>query len=395
MAYTIDFTDKTKQPIVLDEMQTDNTTDITLFGRKRLAYGQELQENLLHILENFACPEDSTNPGNPDLNKSYDGIFQHVVEGQFWYNSTKNVLNYWDGTHWIPLARQDSVAANWGIISDGQFLPNPVSEITGKVFNYSECVWIVSPFTFPQKIDFFQCSTDANAQVTSKYRIVGNNDILPGMANYLIVGIAGNVNQLQPTIQPSHTPTPTPTSSTGQSPTPTPTLTASHTPTASTTPSPTPAVSTSPSPTPSRTPFPSGTPQVTPQPSPTPSVSLAPLVLTIPANSFVAACTGLSTQSCAPTKLSTLTATGGTAPYTYTYQLVSGDNLNAFGAFGTPTSAPLTVNWTGPNANIGTTDDGTGTPRYTSVFQFKVTDATGQVAFTNSVTVQYRYIHTD
>jgi len=385
MAYTIKFTDKRKTPIVLDESQTDNSTDITLFGRKRLAYGQELQENLLHILENFSCPEDPYNPGNPDQSKSYDGIFQDAIEGQFWYNSTKDVLCYYDGQFWIPLARQDGVAANWGLISDGSFLPKPISEISGKIFDYSECVWIVSPFSFPEKIDYMECSASNDGLVTSKYRLKGMNTLNSGLANYLIVGITGNVNQPQPTLNPSPTPTVSPTPSPGSSHTPTPTVTPSVTRTPSPTPTNTPQPSVTMTPSVTVTPSVSRTPTRTPQPSQTPQPSVSLLRLTIPSTTYHATCTAAPSTYCTPSTSTTLTATGGLGPYTFSYELMSGDNLNTFGSFNTAQSNPtLSISWIGPNAQVGTS--------YTSVFRFKVTDSRGAFAYTDNVTVTYSYL---
>lgn len=393
--YTINFTDKTKLPILLDETLIDNSTDITLFGRKRLAYGEELQNNLVHILENFSCPEDPNNPGNPDQSRAVDSLFQDVIEGQCWWNSSKKLLNFYDGAAWVPIAREDDIAANWGIIADGQVLPKPVSEATGRTYDYSECVWIVSPFNIPQKIDYMECSADNNASVTMKMRFVGVSDMVSGLANYLIVGIGGNVNQPQVTIAVSPTPTPTPTSSVGQSATPTPTVTRSSTPVPTATPTPTPQPSISATPANSLTPTPSISASPSPTPSNTPSASAPPLVLGIPSTSFTASCAGLAAQQCTPSRATTLTAVGGVGPYTYGYDLISGDNLTTFGSFNTPTPGALSISWIGPKATIGSDDDGTGTPRYTSVFRFKVTDARGVVTYTNNVTVQYRYIHTD
>jgi hypothetical protein len=373
--YTINFTDKTKLPIMIDESEVDNSTDITMFGRKRLAYGEELQDNLIHILENFACPEDSNNPGNPDQSRATDSLFQDKIEGQWWFNSTKKLLNYYDGTKWIPIAREDDIASNWGIIADGQFLPKPVSESTGRTFDYSECVWIVSPFNIPQKIDYLECQTDNSGLVSMKMRYVGVSNIVSGLANYMIVGIGGNVNQPQATVQITPTPTPTPTSSVGQSATPTPTVTRSATPVPTLTPTPTPQASISATPATSLTPSPTISPSPTPTPSNTPSASAAPLVIGIPSSSFTSSCNGLSTDQCTPSRSSTLTAVGGVGPYTYGYDLISGDSLNTFGSFNTPTPGALSVSWIGPKATIGTDDNGTGTPRYTTIFRYKVTDA--------------------
>lgn len=58
MTYRIRFTNKNKTPIEVGENSINNSSvDITLFGRRKLEYGAELNANFLHLLENFACPE--------------------------------------------------------------------------------------------------------------------------------------------------------------------------------------------------------------------------------------------------------------------------------------------------------------------------------------------------
>lgn len=58
MTYRIRFTNKNKTPIEIGENSINNSSvDITLFGRKKLEYGADLNANFLHLLEHFACPE--------------------------------------------------------------------------------------------------------------------------------------------------------------------------------------------------------------------------------------------------------------------------------------------------------------------------------------------------
>lgn len=61
--YSIKHTDLTKPPIIVDEGSLDDySLDIALFGRIRLEYGERLNQNLLNLLENFACPSDPDYP---------------------------------------------------------------------------------------------------------------------------------------------------------------------------------------------------------------------------------------------------------------------------------------------------------------------------------------------
>lgn len=280
--YNVNYTDKNKNPIDINDGQTDNTSSVTLYGRKTLSYGQGLQEDLLHILENFASYEDANNPGNPDKSKAITGVFDNLIEGQAWFNKTNNSFYYYNGSEWVRVSNQDEYAVNWGVISDGEQLPKPISFDTGLSFDYSNCVWIVSPNSFPERIDYMVCDTDSIATVNFKYRIYGTNSIVGGFANYIIIGITGNQNGTTPTVSIalSPTPTPTPTSSVGTSPTPTPTVTRSITPSPTSTPvaSSTPAASPTSTPAPTRTPTPTPTRSHTPNPTPssTPVASVTP-----------------------------------------------------------------------------------------------------------------------
>lgn len=245
--YNIHYTEKSKPTINIDETEVNMTaTDLEFFGRRRLQYGQDLNQNIMFLLEHFACPEDALHPGNPNttiaVNPSNSSIdftpLRNPTDGQIWYNSTQQRPFVWDAStnKWIPIAMEDDIAANWGIIYHGQQLPQPISSKTGYVFNYSECSWIVSPYQFPAQVDYMLCDTDANAFVNSLYSLNGDpSTILKGFATYLIVGIKGNINQGSLSPIPSATPTPqispTPTSTPQVTPSPTPTSTPAATPT--------------------------------------------------------------------------------------------------------------------------------------------------------------------
>lgn len=198
MTYTVQYTDKTKQPIIIEDEDIFEALGISLPGKNRIAYGQELQENLLHLMENFACPEDPNNPDNPDITQVYNGILSNPTEGHLWYNSTKKTLNWYDGAFWNPVANRDDMAANWGVIADGQQIPKPVSVISGKVFDYTDCVWIVSPYQLPTLTQGFNCTADDNAVVSMKYTSSGTQ--ISGNANYMIVGLSGHRAQRLETI---------------------------------------------------------------------------------------------------------------------------------------------------------------------------------------------------
>jgi hypothetical protein len=210
--YTINKTDANEPIKILSPKEIDKETDVTLFGRTRLRYGADMNENLLHLLEKFSCPEDSENVGNPDLAISVDDKLSNPQQGQLWLNSTQERPFFWDGTKWTPLSLASDYAANFGTIISGGQIPKPVSE-SGYVFDYDECVWIVSPSNLPNRVNYVLCTTNSNAVVTMRYRVSGTSTFVSGCANYMIVGIKDNINngQLPPDITPTPTPSVTPT----------------------------------------------------------------------------------------------------------------------------------------------------------------------------------------
>ena len=201
MGYNVKYTDTTKTPITVgDGIELDTGLDISLFGRTKLEYGEELNENLLHLLENFSCPEDGSNIGNPDTSIAYSDLLEEPTEGQFWYNIGQERIFLWDGIKWQPMSNRGDLAANWGRLYHNETIPRPVGS-TGYVYPYSECIWSVSPAHYLNTFDYMQCATDANAVVSMQYKLL-NGTTIDGIVNYLIVGIRGNVNigtQIAPT----------------------------------------------------------------------------------------------------------------------------------------------------------------------------------------------------
>lgn len=252
--YVIYYTDSRKGTLSIPRKSliTDQL-DIALVGKNRLEYGEIFDENMLHLLENFAAPALSTNINMPDTTKTYGAILSKPIMGQTWYNSTNKRIYLYNGTLWRPLGTNNDVAGNSGMLSHGAAIPRPISGVTGYQFTYAECSWNVSPFSFSGEISYMECSTDANGVVNMRYRLKGDSTLRTGTVNYQIIGIKDNINQ------GSVTPIP-PSGSQGTTPTPTPTPTL------------TPSRSVTPSITPSRTRTPPVTPTHTPTPSSTPGI---------------------------------------------------------------------------------------------------------------------------
>jgi hypothetical protein len=195
VTYVINQTDNDKAPTLVDPKTVDQSSfPIAIFGREKLEYGELMNENILHLLENFACPEDDSNPGNPDLTKALDYTLSNPVEGQLWYNSTDELLYIRDNGLWVAIALDGEVSANFGSVSHGEQLPLPVSS-TGYTFSYEECAWLVAPRNYPDRISLMVCTTDPNdSTVTHQYRYIGSSTLIDGVVNYMIVAIRNNNN---------------------------------------------------------------------------------------------------------------------------------------------------------------------------------------------------------
>jgi hypothetical protein len=89
--YTFNWTNNTlKTPFTVNDMAVNTLrTDLKLYGRGARSYGEGMQENMLHLLENFASDIPPPTP----------------TQGQLWYNTADGTftqgLKLFDGTGWI------------------------------------------------------------------------------------------------------------------------------------------------------------------------------------------------------------------------------------------------------------------------------------------------------
>lgn len=85
MSYQITLTNKTALTTVADGEINTTATDIALVGRGATNYGLLMNDNLVHLLENFANP---TPPPN-------------AIKGQLWYDSSVNILKVHNGRDFV------------------------------------------------------------------------------------------------------------------------------------------------------------------------------------------------------------------------------------------------------------------------------------------------------
>lgn len=86
--YDVRFTDfSNKGSVTVDADEINTETSVSFIGRNKSDYGLSLNENFLHLLENFANNDAPSNP----------------VEGQLWYDNTDGIdqLKIYDGTGWV------------------------------------------------------------------------------------------------------------------------------------------------------------------------------------------------------------------------------------------------------------------------------------------------------
>ena len=88
MAYNVNKTDGSTI-VVIDGTKDTTSTSIVLFGRLVQNYGDQTNENFVHLLENFSF---TTAPANP-------------IKGQLWYdaNATVENIKVYDGTDFISV----------------------------------------------------------------------------------------------------------------------------------------------------------------------------------------------------------------------------------------------------------------------------------------------------
>jgi len=87
MPYTVDYSTSSKTAITVNDGTVDTSTSVNLIGKNYTNFGELLNENLLHLLENFANANAPTNP----------------TEGQLWYDTTNSLLKLYDNGSWFQI----------------------------------------------------------------------------------------------------------------------------------------------------------------------------------------------------------------------------------------------------------------------------------------------------
>ncbi|MGI0076025.1 MAG: hypothetical protein ACREAU_01295 [Nitrosopumilaceae archaeon] len=77
---------------------SEQNTDLKLYGLSHTMWGEGVDENFYRLTENFACPEKSLNPGNPqdESDLGFGNGINVPLNGQIWFNTTQKKLFVFD-----------------------------------------------------------------------------------------------------------------------------------------------------------------------------------------------------------------------------------------------------------------------------------------------------------
>jgi hypothetical protein len=116
MSYFVNKTDGTAI-VVLDGTKDTTSTSLTLFGRLVQNYGDQTNENFVHLLENFAL---DSSPANP-------------IKGQLWYDTNVNNIKAYNGSIWITVG--SDIVGNVDITGNLSIGPNDfqIKDLFGNV----------------------------------------------------------------------------------------------------------------------------------------------------------------------------------------------------------------------------------------------------------------------
>jgi hypothetical protein len=206
MSYTITFTNGRTLAVLSDQSFDKVSTSITLIGKNVNAYGQDINNNFVGLLENFANISEPRSPVQGQLwfdttegrmkvytTSSFKPVGAPTIgttppasamTGDFWVHPTEKLLYFYAGGTWLPSSK---------IYSDTGGKTGWIAEAVPTIGNTSTVV-----ANFYVNDDLVAAATDLtiNLNPSSSYAsLYGTNTLMPGITmvpGYKIYGTATN-----------------------------------------------------------------------------------------------------------------------------------------------------------------------------------------------------------
>ena len=170
---------------------TDYTSSaLTLIGQADLGYGVPLNENFVHLLENFA---DSVPPYYVDGGGNHITIAPLV--GQLWYNTSTGYLNLYDNTStWEPIATQAWVDANFASnTSSGLYATESWVEVYVSAQNFVTQTYLTAQGYLTANQTITLSGDVSGSGSTSIVTTLSPNGVMAGTYDKVIIDATGRV----------------------------------------------------------------------------------------------------------------------------------------------------------------------------------------------------------
>lgn len=171
MPYTVNYSETGKTPIVVNDATVDTSTSLKLIGKNYNRFGEYLNEDLLHLLENFAG---ATAPDNP-------------TEGQLWYDTSESYLKIYESGKWYTIG---SPAGNTRMEVRTRLDTNGVSHYTIENIVDSVIVTILVDDTTawtPATTEFLE---DGVTELSTQFPVIQSGVNMNTTTNFKFRGIA-------------------------------------------------------------------------------------------------------------------------------------------------------------------------------------------------------------
>lgn len=127
MTYSVNYTNPSKSPIVIQDAQANNTTSLTLLGKNYDQYGEIIAESFLKLLENFSY---NIAPTNPTI-------------GQVWHDVSNKSLKVYDSSGvWKPMSTVYTGTTSPQVTpanANGDIWANTA---TGEIYVFNSGTWV-------------------------------------------------------------------------------------------------------------------------------------------------------------------------------------------------------------------------------------------------------------